>query len=195
MSATSLALSNLRAIVILIVLGFHSILAYLGSLPSQPHRFDAPPYDWQAFPIIDSQRWFGFDLFCAWNDVCLMSLMFFLSGLFVWPSLHAQGQRHIPARPAAAARPADDLGGLSADADRALSGLSGDRDRSERRGLLAAVPGAAVLAVRAAMVPVAAAGAEHRGRGDAQDLSALGRAARQAGRRHPHQSDPLHRSS
>jgi glucan biosynthesis protein C len=87
MSATSLALSNLRAIVILVVLGFHSIMAYLGSLPSEPHRFDAPPYDWQTFPIIDSQRWFGFDLFCAWNDVCLMSLMFFLSGLFVWPSL------------------------------------------------------------------------------------------------------------
>ena len=87
MSVTSLALSNLRAIVILIVLGFHSILAYLGFLPAQPHRFDAPPYDWQSFPIIDIQRWFGFDLFCAWNDVCLMSLMFFLSGLFVWPSL------------------------------------------------------------------------------------------------------------
>ncbi len=34
MSATSLALSNLRAIVILIVLGFHSIMGYLGSLPS-----------------------------------------------------------------------------------------------------------------------------------------------------------------
>lgn len=87
MSATSLALSNLRAIVILIVLGFHSVMGYLGSLPSEPHRFDAPPYDWQTFPIIDSQRWFGFDLFCAWNDVSLMSLMFFLSGLFVWPSL------------------------------------------------------------------------------------------------------------
>jgi glucan biosynthesis protein C len=87
MSPTSLALSNLRAIVILIVLGFHSIMGYLGSLPSEPHRFDAAPYDWQSFPIIDSHRWFGFDLFCAWNDVCLMSLMFFLSGLFVWPSL------------------------------------------------------------------------------------------------------------
>lgn len=87
MSATSLALSNLRAIVILIVLGFHSILAYLSFLPTTPHRFDAPPYDWQSFPIIDSQRWIGFDLFCAWNDVCLMSLMFFLSGLFVWSSL------------------------------------------------------------------------------------------------------------
>ncbi|MCC6890811.1 MAG: acyltransferase [Hyphomicrobiales bacterium] len=87
MSATSLALSNLRAIVILIVVAFHSATAYLGSLEQGPHRLDAPPYAWQSFPIIDSQRWFGFDLFCAWNDVCLMSLMFFLSGLFVWPSL------------------------------------------------------------------------------------------------------------
>jgi peptidoglycan/LPS O-acetylase OafA/YrhL len=87
LSKTSLALSNLRAIVILIVLAFHSVAAYLGSLPAKQPRLDEPPYDWQAFPIIDSQRWFGFDLFCAWNDVCLMSLMFFLSGLFVWPSL------------------------------------------------------------------------------------------------------------
>jgi hypothetical protein len=61
-------------------------MAYLGSLPPEPQRFDAAPYDWQTLPIIDSQRWFGFDLFCAWNDVGLMSLMFFLSGLFVWPS-------------------------------------------------------------------------------------------------------------
>jgi hypothetical protein len=56
MSATSLALSNLRAIVILIVLGFHSIMGYLGSLPSEPHRLDAPPYDWQIFPIIEAGR-------------------------------------------------------------------------------------------------------------------------------------------
>ncbi len=91
MSATSLALNNLRAIVILTVLGFHSVMGYLGSLPSEPHRLDQPPYDWQSFPIIDSQRWFGFDLFCAWNDVSLMSLMFFLSGLFVWPSLKRKG--------------------------------------------------------------------------------------------------------
>ncbi|MGO9331932.1 MAG: acyltransferase family protein, partial [Steroidobacteraceae bacterium] len=34
-----------------------------------------------------SHRWFGFDLFCAWQDVYLMSLLFLLSGLFVWPSL------------------------------------------------------------------------------------------------------------
>lgn len=91
MSVTNLALSNLRAIVILIVVAFHSMNAYLGWLPSEPVRFDAAPYEWQAFPIIDKERFVGFDLFCAWNDVCLMSLMFFLSGLFVWPSLNRKG--------------------------------------------------------------------------------------------------------
>ena len=34
---------------------------------------------------------FGFDLFCAWLDVFLMSFFFLLSGLFVWPSLTRKG--------------------------------------------------------------------------------------------------------
>jgi hypothetical protein len=91
MSRSSLALSNLRAFVILIVLAFHSVLAYLGSLPATQEPFDQPPYRWQAIPIVDSERWFGFDLFCALQDVYLMAFMFFLSGLFVWPSLQRKG--------------------------------------------------------------------------------------------------------
>jgi surface polysaccharide O-acyltransferase-like enzyme len=88
---SSLALNNLRAIVILLVLSFHSALAYIKFLPPQAFAFDRPPYFWNAFPIVDSQRWFGFDLYCAWQDVFLMSLFFFLSGLFVWPSLRRRG--------------------------------------------------------------------------------------------------------
>lgn len=91
MSRSSIALSNLRAVVIVIVLAFHSVLAYLASLPAAAYRFDEAPYRWQAIPIVDSQRWFGFDLFCAWQDVSLMSLMFFLSGLFVPSSLGRKG--------------------------------------------------------------------------------------------------------
>src|SRR5438270_11788089 len=87
MNRSSLALDNLRAFVILLVLSFHSALAYLDFLPAAPFPFDDPPYLWRAFPIVDHARWFGFDLFCAWQDVFLMSLFFFLSGLFVWPSL------------------------------------------------------------------------------------------------------------
>jgi len=91
MSKTSLALSNLRAFVILLVLAFHSVLAYLGSQPAPPPPFDSPPYWWRAVPIIDRERWFGFDLFSAFTYLYLMQLMFFLSGLFVWPSLQRKG--------------------------------------------------------------------------------------------------------
>jgi glucans biosynthesis protein C len=86
-SRSSLALDNLRAVVILIVLAFHSVLAYVSWIPARSGGFDNPPYGWRAFPILDSHRWLGFDLFCAWQDVYLMSLMFFLSGLFVSSSL------------------------------------------------------------------------------------------------------------
>jgi glucans biosynthesis protein C len=88
---TSLALSNMRGLVILILLAFHSVLAYLGFLGPTAFAFDDPPYGWRAFPIIDSQRWFGFDIFCAWVDVYLMSLMFFLSALFASSSLARKG--------------------------------------------------------------------------------------------------------
>jgi hypothetical protein len=91
MSRSSIALGNLRAVVIIIVLAFHSVLPYLASLPASAYHFDSAPYRWVAFPIVDSQRWFGFDLFCAWQDVSLMALMFFLSGLFVSPSLARKG--------------------------------------------------------------------------------------------------------
>jgi glucan biosynthesis protein C len=91
MPRSSLALDNLRAFVILLVLSFHSVLAYLQFLPAAPFPFDSPPYLWRAFPVVDSHRWFGFDLYCAWQDVFLMSLFFFLSGLFVWPSLCRRG--------------------------------------------------------------------------------------------------------
>lgn len=91
MNRSSIALSNLRAVVILIVLAFHSALAYLASLPVKPPVFGEPPYRWQAIPIVDGERWFPFDLFCAWHDVSLMALMFFLSGLFVPASLNRKG--------------------------------------------------------------------------------------------------------
>ena len=91
MQSSSIALSNLRAFVILIVVAFHSVLAYLGSAPIAAAPFDDPPYRWIATPILDSERWFGFDLFCAFNYVYLMHFMFFLSGLFVWPSLLRKG--------------------------------------------------------------------------------------------------------
>src|SRR6266851_2523317 len=88
---TSLAIDNLRAVVILAVLLFHSSLAYLNFLPPHPFAFDSPPFAWRSFPIVDTHRWFGFDLFCAWLDVFLISFFFLLSGLFAWPSVSRKG--------------------------------------------------------------------------------------------------------
>lgn len=90
-SRANLSLSNLRAVVIVIVVAFHSVLSYLVSQPREPFPFDLAPYRWVAFPILDHQRWFGFDLFCAWQDVSLMSLMFFLAGVFAPASLNRRG--------------------------------------------------------------------------------------------------------
>ncbi len=87
----SAALGNLRSCVIMLVVGFHSVLPYLASQPtSQPH-FDSPPYTWLGIPLVDNERWLGFDLFCAAQYVFLMPFMFFLSGLFVWPTLLRKG--------------------------------------------------------------------------------------------------------
>src|ERR1700730_8667350 len=91
MSTPSVALNNLRTFAIVLVLATHAVEAYLGSSPASSFRFDDPPYQWRSIPIVDSERWFGFDLFCAHQDIYLISLLFFLSGLFVWPSLARKG--------------------------------------------------------------------------------------------------------
>ncbi|MGB6537953.1 MAG: acyltransferase [Xanthobacteraceae bacterium] len=91
MSKTSLALNNLRGYAILIVLAFHSSIAYVVHQPAAALPFDQPPYGWMANPIVDSNRWLGFDLFCAFTFLYMMHLMFFLSGLFIWPSLKRKG--------------------------------------------------------------------------------------------------------
>ena len=87
MSKTSLALNNVRGYAVLIVVAFHSSIAYVSNQPAAALPFDQPPYAWIANPIVDSNRWLGFDLFCAFTFLYMMQLMFFLSGLFVWPSL------------------------------------------------------------------------------------------------------------
>src|SRR5215472_4625703 len=90
-SLTSQALKNLRAYAIATVVAFHSVLAYLASQPAVQQPFDSPPYHWLATPILDSQRWLGFDIYAAFQYVALMPVMFFLSGIFVWPSLVRKG--------------------------------------------------------------------------------------------------------
>ena len=89
--STSVALANLRGVFILILVSFHSCLAYVAAAPARAPAFDEAPYAWLAFPVVDSHRFFGFDLYCAWEDVQVMAMMYFLSGVFVGPSLRRKG--------------------------------------------------------------------------------------------------------
>jgi fucose 4-O-acetylase-like acetyltransferase len=91
MSRTSIAIVNLRAFAILVVVSFHATLAYLATQTASSLPFDHPPYDWRAIPILDDARWFGFDLVGAFQYVFLMPFFFLLSGLFVWSSLKRKG--------------------------------------------------------------------------------------------------------
>jgi hypothetical protein len=93
MSTPVLALNNLRIAIIIMVVAVHAVMAYLGSSPASSFKFDDPPYRWRSIPIVDPDRWYGFDIFCGFQDVYLITLLFFLSGIFVWPSLKRSGSR------------------------------------------------------------------------------------------------------
>ena len=85
-SARDASFDTLRAFIVLLVLLHHSVLAYAVMWPAQSNLFKILPA-----PIIDPQRWAGFDALAVFNDTFFMALMFLLSGLFVWPSLERKG--------------------------------------------------------------------------------------------------------
>ncbi|MBR0799223.1 acyltransferase [Bradyrhizobium jicamae] len=85
-SARDASFDYLRAFIVLLVLLHHSVLAYAVMWPAQPSTFNILPA-----PIVDPQRWAGFDLLAVFNDTFFMALMFLLSGLFVWPGLARKG--------------------------------------------------------------------------------------------------------
>jgi hypothetical protein len=88
--AHNLALGYLRGFLVVLVLAHHSVLAYIDAAP-QAKSLLIPPFYWRAFMVVDHQHWMGFGLFTGFNDDFFMSLMFFLSGLFVWSSLKRKG--------------------------------------------------------------------------------------------------------
>src|SRR5487761_610432 len=88
----NLALGYLRGFLVVLVLAHHSVLAYIASPPPLPGSLLDPVRWWRAFPVIDpNAHWTGFSLFTGFNDDFFMSLMFFISGLFVWSSLRRKG--------------------------------------------------------------------------------------------------------
>lgn len=80
----------LRAFLVALVVAHHAVLAYHPYAPP-PSSLVAQPRLWEAFPVVDTHRSTVFALFVGFNDTFFMSLMFFLSGLFVWNSLQRKG--------------------------------------------------------------------------------------------------------
>jgi hypothetical protein len=82
----------LRAFVTLLVIAHHAVLAYHPYAPPPVHDPEAwAQKAWGAFPVVDAAKWSGVELFVGYNDTFFMSLMFFVSGLFVWSSLRRKG--------------------------------------------------------------------------------------------------------
>jgi hypothetical protein len=80
------ALDYLKATLVLMVVAHHSSLAYTTFA-----HFDATNLLASTAPVVDTARWQFFDYAENFDDVFFMSLMFFISGLFVWPSLRRWG--------------------------------------------------------------------------------------------------------
>jgi peptidoglycan/LPS O-acetylase OafA/YrhL len=96
MSKTSLPLKDLRGLLLLLILAFHSFSAYIVTQPAVQPPFDQAPDLWRSSsPILDNERWIGFDLFGGCQFIYLMQFMFFLSGLFVWSSLQHRGWKEF----------------------------------------------------------------------------------------------------
>lgn len=89
--ARQVSLSYVRAFVTLLVVAHHSVLAYIPYKPVGGRSFTTRPAAWMGFPIVDASSWKGFGFLVGWNDIFFMALMFFVSGLFVWPSLTRKG--------------------------------------------------------------------------------------------------------
>jgi hypothetical protein len=93
-AARSVAMGYLRAFLTLLVIAHHAVLAYHAFAPPPPLAPNAEAWAslvWTAFPVVDAAKWRGVELLVAWDDTFFMSLFFFVSGLFVWPSLGRKG--------------------------------------------------------------------------------------------------------
>lgn len=78
----------LRSFIILTVVIHHASLAY-----TTYAHFNKEAYILSTNPMVDVQRWIGFDGLVYFNDIFFMSLMFLISGFFVISSLKRKGTR------------------------------------------------------------------------------------------------------
>ena len=87
----NLALGYLRAFLVVLVVAHHSVLAYHPLVPAKLTPMLEQPHLWGGFPVVDAHRTVLAAVFAGFNDNFFMSLMFFVSGLFVWSSLRRKG--------------------------------------------------------------------------------------------------------
>ena len=80
----------LRSFITVLVVAHHSSLAYTTFA-----YFDKATYINSTTPVVDSLRWIGFDIFENFNDIFFMSLMFLISGLFVYKGIIKKGIKHF----------------------------------------------------------------------------------------------------
>jgi Acyltransferase family len=86
-------LGYLRMFLTLLVVAHHAVLAYHPYAPPPPPSLEGQSLFWAAFPVVDSAKWKGIDLFVAFNDLFFMSLLFLISGVFAWASLAKKGAK------------------------------------------------------------------------------------------------------
>ncbi len=89
----NIPLGYLRAVVIVLVVLHHAAIGYFPFVPSPPASSLADHFhSLRAItPVIDAQRSMALAFVVIFNDKFFMSLLFFLSGLFVWRSLQSKG--------------------------------------------------------------------------------------------------------
>jgi glucan biosynthesis protein C len=80
------AFDYLKGFIIFLVVAHHSAFAYTTFA-----KYNFTNYLYSTAPIVDSTRSIYLDFFQEFNDTFFMSLMFFIAGIFSWPSLIRKG--------------------------------------------------------------------------------------------------------